>query len=394
MLDATTSSGSTTFETQFADDDGDGVPNGAEAYPDYLRRILNDGSAPLQPVQRLYGQTSVGGTNVSLNFVILQPGATLQGQAMDVNLGYPSVAVLQNTGDPEARLTPSGITDFCTPLRTQNTTFGVTQDNPSTGGNESGMNYRTNPGASGIAFTTYARSQRDADDDGIENSLDPCPFEGNSGGWNPRGAQPGPGDGDGDGLPDICDPSATHMITDQDNDSYMNRQDNCPSVVNGLAGENQVDTDADGIGNACDPSPNSGDGHFHELCLFVEIDIGSGGTPTIDPLDLPPCGTGGGPPPPPPSVTPTPVPGAPTPTLPPGAPPVPTPTPTPTPPPAPPGSPSGWLADGSACRADTNGGRCDADAAGRRGRDAMSDTDSSGGIGYTNGRGGDHGGCR
>ena len=51
---------------------------------------------------------------------------------------------------------------------------------------------------------------------------------------------------------------------------------------------------------------------------------------------------------------------------------------------------SGWLADGSACRADTNGGRCDADAASRRGPDALSDTDGSSGVGYADGRGGDH----
>ncbi len=51
-------------------------------------------------------------------------------------------------------------------------------------------------------------------------------------------------DTDGDGIGDACDP-------DQDNDGVANENDNCPLVANPF----QVDTDNDGIGNVCDESP-------------------------------------------------------------------------------------------------------------------------------------------
>ncbi len=341
MMDATTHMGTTvTYANIFGDDNGDGIPNGAQMYPDFLVRLLRTapypGGTPLQPIQRLYGQVPVSGVNVSLNFVIFRPGVTLNGQLLDSALGFSSVSVLQDTGDPLAAPTPNAITDFCTPLSVNTTTFGVTQDNPdSSGANEAGFTYRTNPAAGHYNFVTFAKSQPDADNDGIENALDTCPTQGNNG-WDPRSASPAQ-DIDGDGVPATCDPDDTSPNNDIDGDGFQNRGDNCPLVAN----PDQADVDADGIGDACDPHVNSVGGHTHQECDVMPIAIGSGGAGAPNSAQFPPCGNTPSTPSPTPSSTPasptpTPTPaGTPTPV---GETPTPTPvgqTPTPTPTPTP-----------------------------------------------------------
>ena len=93
-------------------------------------------------------------------------------------------------------------------------------------------------------------SLRDADGDGIENTLDVCSLKANPD-WNPRMTNL-PNDSEppvGDGLPTVCDPdpaapspgsplspanpnrscSDTGLVgPDEDQDCYSNRQDNCP----------------------------------------------------------------------------------------------------------------------------------------------------------------------
>jgi hypothetical protein len=281
-----------------------GVPRGATEYPDYLLRGLTSGAAgtgdALQPMARLYGQTTVSGVPVSLNFVLFdKTGLTIRGTQISGALGYPSVTVLQNGGDPDVDPAPSAITDFCSPLQTSTTTFGKAGS----------VNFRTNPEADGTYnFITFTASQRDADNDGFENSLDTCPYEPNPG-WDPRSnagpGQPVPGDADKDGIPDNCDPLPNDQgnpegggINDHDGDSYPNRQDNCPLVKNNLgrpiqgAGgpDNQGDDDNDGVGNACDQHPDDPDAEGVETvkCLVFPIEIGAGGTAGA--ANYPPCG--------------------------------------------------------------------------------------------------------
>src|SRR6185295_19613546 len=80
-------------------------------------------------------------------------------------------------------------------------------------------------------------SLADTDGDGILDGADNCPA-------SPNANQL---DSDGDGLGNACD-------VDQDNDGVANGTDNCPLVANGT----QADGDGDGIGDACDSNLTDG----------------------------------------------------------------------------------------------------------------------------------------
>jgi hypothetical protein len=234
-----------TYSDQFADLDGNTIPDGVDKYPDFLVRMFPG----LTPVARFYGQANVGGTPNSLNFVFFQPGVTLPFLgALDPSWGYASVSVVDNRGDPGAEPVPLAATGFCTPLTVKNTTYAVTKDNPDTPGvDESGKAVMSNPTAAGTyTFSSRGISNYDADDDNIENLLDTCPWQKNAGvPWESGSAG---GDQDGDGLDDVCDPDPTKASQDPDKDGFQNRQDKCPLVAN----PDQKDSDTDGIGDACD----------------------------------------------------------------------------------------------------------------------------------------------
>ena len=261
MLKATTNTADTvSFDDGFADLDGNTLPDAVDKYPDFLNTMYPG----ITPLSRSYGQASVAGTPWSMNAVVFEPGTTLHGQAFDASLGYGSVSVLNN---PTAELEPGSITDFCTPLLSATTSFAITKDNPETAADESGFVGRTNPSAGGdYTFTTFTIGQGDADGDGIENDLDTCPFTVNEG--DPRVG--GDGDPDNDGLDSACDPEPDVANTDQDDDVYLNRGDNCPLVSN----PSNEDADGDRIGDACDPNPNTADGAGPEVTLTATVTIG------------------------------------------------------------------------------------------------------------------------
>jgi hypothetical protein len=256
-----------TIGEQFEDDDADGVPNGAEMYPAYLSRLvhgpmvwdaMDPGSAPLQPMLRTYGQTIVANTHVSLQFLLMQPGITVNGLALPAEAGYPLITVLQNIGDPGALTDIQAISDNCTPLSSQAETFGISRDNPATGADEGGIAVLTVPSPGTYEAHALLLSNRDEDADDVENQMDTCPVTTNVG--NPT--IPNSGDADGDGLDAACDPDDTPGIgtnADQDGDGFENRLDNCPQVSNGPPGTAtaQDDVDRDGIGNVCDPAPTT-----------------------------------------------------------------------------------------------------------------------------------------
>ena len=245
---------------QFEDKDGNGLPDGVDKYPDYLTRLIygpevfgTPGSAPLQPLQRSYGQTVVAGTDVSLQFLVMEKGIKINGLQLNPADGFPVVTVLQNTGDPGAVPQPPTITDFCSPLASTTTRYGITRNNPATTASEGAYVYATNPNAGSYNAHILLFSQRDQDGDNIENQLDPCSGSSDAG-WNPRSsATDASYDKDHDGLPVSCDPNDNSSNTDQDGDGFLNRGDNCPLIANPL----QTDLDRDGLGAGCDPDDNT-----------------------------------------------------------------------------------------------------------------------------------------
>jgi hypothetical protein len=281
-------------------------PPAVTKYPSYLNAIFdpdwvdfgpdriagnaddtNGPQPPIQPIARFAAATvipSAGNIWVILQEVVFEPGTKIPGlPAFDPALGFPSVTVLQQSSaaGSAAPPAPSAISDFCTPLDFNIQSYGVTRDNPDTAANEGGVNVRTLPQAgTTLTSTFFAFSQRDADGDGFENSLDPCPFHADTV-WDPRAAQP---EGDGvdnpdvfpgffphDGIPDTCDPTPTESTGgspsnhpgDHDGDGFLNRGDNCPVHSN----PDQADRDVnewgeivgDGIGDVCD-TPGTGAG--------------------------------------------------------------------------------------------------------------------------------------
>ena len=308
------------------DRDQTGLPDAFEHYPEFITRVLDDVPGdevgePLQPVRRAAGITVVAGVNVLLQFLVFEPGTFInENIPHEEDLGYPTVTLLQNVGDPATDPIPSAITDFCTPLLSSNNGFGVSKDNActdksvpidqldplcpvsgvplevadesTTEPDEGGIALFTNPAEGTYTFSVIAAGQRDADGDGYENSLDTCAFTANQG--DPRVA--GEGDLDNDGLDAACDPNDNQTNSDQDLDGYPNRQDNCPQKGNGDPDEsgnegqdNQRDTDDDAIGDACDPNKDDSDteGELTITKVTADVTIGPGVPGQETPLPTP-----------------------------------------------------------------------------------------------------------
>jgi hypothetical protein len=244
---------------------------GVEHYPVWLKDPKMFGS--LQPIARYIGLNLTGAppTKIVLQFVIFAPGTCLPNAPCPAPAGYPAVVVLQ---DPTT-VAPSAITDFCTRMHSSTVYYGLSQDNPATAANEGGYVARRNPIQAGTyTFLHYARSYYNADDDPYENYLDTCPFATNN--EDPTASA----GSDLDGFDSVCDPDPTHRspaapitcgngsgLPDYDQDCYPDTGDNCPAVANGIKADgtiiganNQLDTDLDYIGNACDSNPTTPDG--------------------------------------------------------------------------------------------------------------------------------------
>jgi hypothetical protein len=166
--------------------------------------------------------------------------------------------------------------------------------------NEASCARLANPDTAGkYTFLVLAASQRDADGDGHENSLDTCALD----------AEPNADyrnadttyDADLDGLTSACDPNPNSPSTvssqtcpsgntgaDEDADCFSNRQDNCPLDQN-----DQTDTDLDGFGDTCDPNPSNRDteGDYILKELTTEATIAPAGTGSTGGLN---GGTNGG----------------------------------------------------------------------------------------------------
>jgi len=261
-----------------------GVADGAEAIPSFIRDSFiasgNPATADMThtPHARYFGVAFVANSLiVTLQFVIGNSGDLADYPNLDwadAAWGYSSSTFLQ---DPNAPPSNSAITDFCN-FTSHTLLFGVPHDNqctpntnaaactgagagftlrlaqdngcPASGSpppapNECGLAGQvngicaasscfrtTNPSsAQAVRFYQYSVSQRDYDADLTENALDTCSNIVNPG-WDPRASNAlSGGDTDGDGAPDPCD-TAGGFQNDQDNDLWVNRLDNCPTIPN------------------------------------------------------------------------------------------------------------------------------------------------------------------
>ncbi len=114
------------------------------------------------------------------------------------------------------------------------------------------------------AFVTKMVEINDADEDGVADEDDNCPFDHNPVQTNSDADNPGDAcdncpttdnenqaDGDGDTVGDVCDNCPGNANTNQDNsdsDSHGDACDNCQTDDN----EDQSDSDGDDVGNVCD----------------------------------------------------------------------------------------------------------------------------------------------
>lgn len=106
----------------------------------------------------------------------------------------------------------------------------------------------TNPSAATFSLDTltFQDDRRDSDQDGLPDLTDMCPTI--------RGDQQV--DSDGDGIGDACDDFPFDALNDVDRDGKGARVDNCPFLYN----PEQADQDRDGVGDLCDDFPFGSDG--------------------------------------------------------------------------------------------------------------------------------------
>jgi len=281
-----------------------GIPDGCDHYPTYVDTYVGG----KQPRLRLYGFNHIvsGNPNTHINFVIFNPeqltqSGTLPDSDMGDSLGYSNVVVRDNPTQPE---TVQKITDFCSPLESNTTLFGMS-------GGEGEVIAQVGAGPElGIACINWAGTNligvnNDPGDDSVNDDgcwvvTDWCGDNIDNDGdttademcryiqqRNPNnnigeGASTtgiyGTGshlvgtysesyrDADGDGFSNDVDacpytassnvdntygcdgcPAGTCTAGDQDGDTYLNRQDRCPFVTS-----TGTDLDMDYIGTECD----------------------------------------------------------------------------------------------------------------------------------------------
>lgn len=265
------------------DKDGSGLQDGFEKYPDFITRtIVDEDDQPQQPIRRVAGITIVAGVKVLLQFLVFEPGTFIDEQIPnDVELGYPSVTLLQNAGDPDADPIPGAITDFCTPLLTKITNFGITRDNTCTDtsaerldplcevssvvllecddGDDNDGDQTANDGCPTVGDGAETACDDDVDDDSDGRVNDGCPAV-----EEPENSTPT--EPDESGVAISTNPAeGTYTFTviaagqrDADGDGYENSMDTCAFDVN--EGDPRIkgdgDLDEDGLDAICDPNDN------------------------------------------------------------------------------------------------------------------------------------------
>ena len=316
----------------FKDLNADGLADSVTEYPFFLEGVLPQNSSTSThpsvstgdpdtggpPLARLSGRVlnfaGQVGTHVALELLIYSPGQLEDLFGILAADGYPMVIVLENPDDNRPS-TPSTITDVCAPLTTFITRAGRSSDNPASPAAEPVVDIWTNPSsASTQTFTADLTSIPDADHDGLDNSLDTCPFIANL--ENPRlGGDAGDPDGDGidsacdntsiftpapktlnplpwsatspcrfgagdDGLEETCDAEVLVI----GGFGFLNRDDKCPMHFD----VTDADSDGDGIGDVCDIGAGAEDDSANACSAVL---IGPASNPGPFDLFTAECGT-------------------------------------------------------------------------------------------------------
>lgn len=134
-----------------------------------------------------------------------------------------------------------------------------------------------------IKFRTESSLNVDGDTDGVPDFRDNCPATSNPGQEDTNANGVGDAceapDGDGDGVPDTTDNCPTSVNADQadgDSDGVGDACDNCVSTANA----NQANADGDSVGDACDGCPTDGfkTGNGGCGCGVIDVDVDGDGT--------------------------------------------------------------------------------------------------------------------
>ncbi len=189
-------------------------------------------------------------------------------------LTYPSGAASANAGKV-LQYTVSGLTTgqryyFAVKAYNASGQSGYSNEvsgivpSPTTTTAPSTSSIRTTTSTSSVRTTTTTSIFSDADRDGIADRYDNCPYS-----YNPQQL-----DADGDNLGDVCDTApgcggcgqpvcekyvyasaqASLRAADADGDGIGDTDDNCGDLHN----PGQLDANANGVGDCCDPAPECG----------------------------------------------------------------------------------------------------------------------------------------
>jgi hypothetical protein len=251
----------------YGDDDTDLVPNGVEKYPAFLNTMLDpDALTGINPDgDGATDEDPPDGVNNDADSFTDEDGAGTSvvpharyygnygGSSFVQVLIFEEVANARYRGevvynDPTAGNSFLTSQYFCGPLE-----YRLTIDEISTGGDGDEVYFLPANGTK--LFTLETQPSPDADGDTVVNVLDKCPVVSDV-------TQP---DTDNDGIGNSCDPSPSSDdgSGNHDGDAYMNASDNCPTVSNTSQAESEkreylpfgLGYFRDGMGDACDRNP-------------------------------------------------------------------------------------------------------------------------------------------
>lgn len=272
------SGGNPTKQDWAEDLDGNGLIDAVDKYPAFINRVLQDeDDNPLQPIRRSAGQQIVAGADILIQYLVFEPGTFIsKNLPNDPALGYPTVTLLQNIGDPDTVPEPGPITDFCSPLGASVTNRGKGDACDSLVNDDSDDDDAVNDGCPTLGTPESEVVLEDGSDPCAnivdDDRLDDLDFS--------RAAGRGEEARTNDGCPQVGDTSeadieyvlyrnpseeGTYPITtiiaglaDADGDGLENLLDTCPFDPN--LGDPRIrgdgDLDGDGLDAACDPDDN------------------------------------------------------------------------------------------------------------------------------------------